>query len=76
MARKKEKHAYIRPVHMDHRLISLALCKYDDPLVDEDIIAHFPPDEPGKDIKAMAVEYGHASSVECVHWASPIFIEE
>lgn len=71
----KPKHAYIRPVHPKGggKILSLALCRRDDILVDADVISHFPANASGKDIKEMAVEYGHADCIEHVHWSSPIF---
>lgn len=72
----REKHAYIRPVHPKGGgpLKSLALCRSDDILLqDSCIIDHFPPDTPGKDIAELAVEFGHASHVDNVHWAGCIF---
>jgi hypothetical protein len=69
--------AYIRTVHDSdtERLMSIALCRRDDRiLVDSDIIEHFPPDSRGVDIKAMAVEYGHATSADHVEWGKPIYV--
>lgn len=74
---EKPKHAYIRPVHCVGGAVmpdSLALCKSEGELLtDSDVIDHFPPDTPGKDIKAMAVEVGAATSIDHVHWAKPIY---
>jgi hypothetical protein len=73
----KPKHAYIRPVHPKGggAVMSLALCRCEGALlIDADVYEHFPPDTPGKDIKAIAVEYGHANDILNVHWAAPIFV--
>lgn len=54
--------AFIRPVHKknDGPLIGLALCRTNGPpLVDEDIIEHFPADTPGKHIKEEATDMGY-----------------
>jgi hypothetical protein len=66
---------YIRPVcdNKTDTLLGLALTRKD-VLVDSDIIAHFPKDEKGVDIKAFAVEFGHVSDVSHVAWGSPFCV--
>ena len=66
---------YIRPVcNSDDQLKGLALCRVKDkPLIDGDIISHFPANTPGVEIKAMAVEFGHAENEDCVEWAQPLY---
>ena len=60
--------AYIKPVWSQNRLLSLALCKSDSVIVDEDIIEHFDKNERGKDIKEIATELGY----EKVIWGTQI----
>lgn len=65
--------AVIKPVWRDGgKLISLALCRSDTILTDSDIVEHFPPDTPGRDIKAVAVANGWVFSMEDISWGSPI----
>lgn len=73
------KHAYIRPVHGkdDNAVLpkSLALCKYEDcVLIDNDIIEHFDPYTPGKEIARCAVELGIVAQPEDVCWAMPMYV--
>lgn len=70
-----ERFAYIRPVHAKDsgKLLSLALCRHNQEILsDGEIIDHFDADTMGKDIKEIAVEYGHATSVDHVLWGKPI----
>jgi hypothetical protein len=57
---------WIKPVHHKEtgRLMSLALCRTDNPLVDEHILEHFPAHTSGNDIEETAKEFFNASEVE------------
>ena len=64
---------FIRPVYVGERLSSIALARTKhETLVDSDIIEHFPPDTPGRDISAMALEFGYAQRPTDIQWAGPI----
>ncbi len=65
---------YIRPVCEEATdwLKGLCLCRMKDtpPLVDSDIVEHFPKDVSGKDIAAAAKEVHGAESTE---WGTPMY---
>jgi len=65
---------YIIPVHkLDSvNLVGFALCKCENPLVDSDVVAHFPSDATGKEIKKVALEFGYVDSEDCIKWSEKI----
>ena len=61
---------WIRPVYTGGVLTGIALCRHNGPpVVDSDILEHFPWGTPGTEIEACAVEFHGATSTE---WGKPI----
>lgn len=66
----EEKIIYIVPVFRfdSTKIVGYALSVREKPLIDSDVVAHFPRDATGKEIKNVATELGHTN----VKWSEKI----
>ncbi len=83
--RAMNKTLFIRPVYAKRwtivrgstgeKHIGYALCRSADrsPLVDSDILDHFPVESTGREIKQAAVEFHGAADLDHVHWGKVLY---
>lgn len=64
---------WIRPRYRGTDLVGLCLCTTNGELtMDEQILAHFPPDEGGKFIKLEALANHWTTDIDAVQWGNGI----